>query len=278
MREIGVNTFGLSALIGQDFTGTFEEIRKIGFDSVEPLIVFSGAMGMDPDALAAGLSQGGQHAFWVDRQASGHMDQLRKMGLAVHGAHLGLVGILPDGLKTALPFLGPFAKENGLEYYVHSPQKETILAVQADAQAFRQAIEELKEYGVEMLFHCHYNEFRDDHGETVFSYLLREIPELRVELDVGWVQYAGVDVVQLMHQYADRIAIIHFKDFADGDQEKDFCAIGEGKLPLKEIMNAARELGLNGSGYVIDQDASSGDMLADLRTGYQNILRWEEKR
>ena len=277
MREIGVNTFGLSALMGQDFTGTFEEIRRIGFDSVEPLIVFSGAMGMDPDALAAGLKQGGQHAFWVDRQGAGHIDQLRKMGLDVHGAHLGLVGILPDGLKSVLPFLGPFARENGLKYYVHSPQKETIQAVQTDARAFRQAIEELKEYGVEMLFHCHYNEFIDDHGENVFAYLLREIPELRVELDVGWVQYAGVDAVQLIGQYADRIAVIHFKDFADSGKDKDFCAIGDGKLPLKEIMNAARKLKLSCSGYVIDQDASSGDMMEDLRTGYQNIRRWEEE-
>lgn len=274
--KIGINTFGLGKLPSQDFEGIFRSLKEIGYSSVEPIVVFSGAMGRDPDQIVKGLKMSGQTSFWVDQQASENIKRIREMGLAVEGVHLGLVGLVPGGLKTVLPYLGDFARENGLSFFVHSPQKETIETVQADVAAFREGIRELKEQGVELLFHCHHDEFADDNGNRVFDYLMQEIPELRVELDVGWVQYAGVDPVALMKQYPGRMAIIHFKDFADSGRDKDFCAIGEGKLPLREIIQAAKNLSLYDVPFIIDQDASDGDMVEDLRTGYTNIRNAED--
>lgn len=142
-------------------------------------------------------------------------------------------------------------------------------------QAFRKGLAVLKDHGIELLFHCHHHEFMEDQGDTPFSYLLREVPELRVELDVGWVQLAQKDVIEIMEQYRDRIAVIHLKDLTPDASEENssdcLTAIGEGSIPLDEIIRKAEDLDLSYTGLIVDQDASRGDMLADLRSGFRNI-------
>ncbi len=276
MKQLGVNCFGLNPLIHQDFEGTFAKLKEIGFTHIEPMVVFPAAQGADPSMIAARLKMAGQDGvFWVDTIAKERIARLREMGFIVEGVHLGLVAMVPGGLRAILPYAAKFAAENGLHYVIHSPQKQTIKDMQPEAEAFREGIDLLKKEGIELMFHCHYQEFSQDEGDTPFDYLLRTVPDLRVELDVGWVQYAGVDVLKVMDDYHDRIAIVHFKDIVEGAAQKGpkgiFTAIGEGSLPLPEILRKAERMQLSYGGLVIDQDASLGDMMEDMKKGFENI-------
>ena len=275
-QPIGINSFGLNALFHQDFEGTCAELKSIGFSSIEPMIVFPKAMNHEPDMMLKRLAMAGKDgAFWTESLAKERIAQLRASGFSVQGAHLGLINLVPGGLEALLPFAAEFASENRLSYMVHSPQKKRLKEIEADIQAFKKGLPLLKEQGTELLFHCHYHEFADDQSDTPFAYLLRQVPELRLELDVGWVQYSGLNVLRLMEEYRDRIAIIHFKDILPQAPEMDhdqICtAIGEGCLPLKEIIAMSNDLSLSYTGYVIDQDTSNGDMMDDLIRGYRNI-------
>ena len=277
MKQVGVNCFGLNALIHQDFEGTAAKLKEIGFTHIEPMVVFPAAQGADPSAMAQRLKMAGQDGvFWVNTIAEERIAYLREMGFTVDGIHLGLVGMVLGGLKTVLPYAAEFAAANELRYVVHSPQKKSLKEMQPDAEAMREGAELLKKSDCELIFHCHYQEFTRDEGDTPFDYLMRLIPDLRVELDVGWVQYAGEDVLAVMDKYQDRIAIVHFKDIVEGAAEKGpkgiFTAIGEGSLPLPEILRKAEGMKLSYGGLVIDQDASlSGDMLRDLEVGFRNL-------
>ena len=132
-----------------------------------------------------------------------------------------------------------------------------------------------------MVFHCFctiiLTNRKNDNGDTVFDYLLREIPDLKVELDVGWALYAGTDVVKLLKKYRDRIAIIHLKDINDGivkeNSKEFFTTVGEGSIPLEKILEEAQKIQLFESEYIIDQDDSKGDMLDSLRDGVNNIKK-----
>lgn len=279
MNQIGINTFGLKELLHDDFAGTVHALREIGFSSIEPMVVFPEASGMEPNRMEERLRTAGQDgAFWVSQTARQRIRWLRGEGFSVRGAQLGLVGMVPGGLDAVLPHALRFSQACGLSYLVYSPQKKTIAQMQPDAQALRRGLTLSRERGIELLFHCHYHEFSEDQGNTPFSYLLHEVPQLRVELDVGWVQFAKQDVFALMERYRERIAIIHLKDIAaDASADnihRSFTAIGEGSIPLEGILRKAKELPLFDTGLIIDQDASQNDMLTDLRNGFCNVQKF----
>lgn len=98
--------------------------------------------------------------------------------------------------------------------------------------------------------------------------------------EIGWAGIAG-DEQQTVKYYADRIAMLHLKDFypdyRNGQYTRKnmpteaFAAIGEGGIATKEIL-AIRETYPNFSGnIIIDQDKTTGDMLKALETGHRNI-------
>lgn len=276
-RTVGVNCFGLNELIHNDFEKTFSDLKKIGFNTIEPMVVFPKTLGMDTvtmnEKLKASKKDGG---FWPDEIAKGRIAYLRSIGFIVEGVHLSLVGMLPGGLGSILELACKFAVENDLKYVVHSPQKTTIEAIKKDVEDFKKGIDLFKQHDIELIFHQHHQEFTDDNGDTPFEYLLREVPELRIELDVGWLKFIDVDIIDTIHKYKDRIAILHLKDLVEdttGKQEKElFPAVGEGCIPLKEIILEGDEINSEYTRFVIDQDYSFNDMMKDLEVGYNNII------
>lgn len=87
--------------------------------------------------------------------------------------------------------------------------------------------------GVRLLYHNHDWEFAD--GRRVMDAILRDAPdELGLCPDIGWVMKGGEDVRAFLHETADRIGALHFKDFATTDPGVDTVLLGEGAVPLKK--------------------------------------------
>ena len=86
---------------------------------------------------------------------------------------------------------------------------------------------------------------------------------------------AGEDVIETMHSYRERIAILHYKDLIESRDEENngycFTALGEGILPLREILKESKKLHLMETGHIIDQDTSLGDMMQDLEKGVSRL-------
>lgn len=83
------------------------------------------------------------------------------------------------------------------------------------------------------------------------------------QLDVGWATHAGVDVAALITEYADRIQLLHIKDAVNlgGSGNPTFVNLGEGDVPLQDILASAKAAGI--AYYVMEYDfAADGNSFA----------------
>lgn len=276
--KIGVNFFGPKRSLYRDFEGTLDALKKAGFSAAELCIAFAGN-GEPPKELNLQIPpevflemSGG---IWNPEVAANRLKTVRDHGLTVLSAHVMLgFNFTPEGLIGCLPTLLDFGQANQLSYYVISPMKG-LTAIKPFIPALKQASDALAEVGITLLIHNHEMECIPENGTTALDYLMEQCPNLCLELDVGWAQFAGADPVALMKTYHDRIPLLHFKDIsADAcAQNRDTCftAIGEGSIPLKEIMAEAKNCALAEHGLIIDQDESPTDILEDLAIGLKNI-------
>jgi sugar phosphate isomerase/epimerase len=124
--------------------------------------------------------------------------------------------------------------------------------------------ESAKKRGLELAYHNHNVEFRKlQDGKTGYEILLKETdPALvKLEVDAGWVAAGGADPAALIAANAERVKLIHFKDFstvtppinelgpAAGGHIVD---LGTGVAPLKAAYEAARKAGTEY--FIVDHD------------------------
>lgn len=270
--KIGVNTFGLgSVLITEDRRTVLKKVKETGVDTLEVCIVC-----VDPPKAEKRTDGYRNDGIFLIDDAQERIEEIRACGLEVKGAHVMLSDTDLRNIKEIVEGMVAVAKQFQLQYYAISLMKSRPEEMEALVPELTYATERLAEEGIDFLYHNHEVELQpDETGETSLGYLLRRVPGMKLELDVGWAVFAGVDAVETMRQYADRIRIIHFKDIAEGAEGKrekvHFTAIGEGCIPLKEIIEAAAELPLYEQGLVIDQDSSETDEIADLAASVKNI-------
>ncbi len=133
---------------------------------------------------------------------------------------------------------------------------------------FKGLCERANSYGVRPVLHPHcggYIEFGDE-----IDRLAEEIPnELAgFVLDTGHLQYAGMDPVEWLRKYKDRLDYVHFKDidkkvydevmgehirFFEGCAKGSMCPIGKGMIDYKAVADVLAEIGY--SGYItIEQE------------------------
>lgn len=104
--KIGVNTFGLASCLHEDFPGTFQSLRTIGYTTVEPCIIADEAYNIPKEQVIAGLKKSGfEQAFWLGSEAHEKIAGVREMGFEVIGAHISMLDLLPGYFDAAVPYL-----------------------------------------------------------------------------------------------------------------------------------------------------------------------------
>ena len=143
----------------------------------------------------------------------------------------------------------------------------------------RAVCERANSYGVRPVIHPHaggYIEFSDE-----IEALVRDIPYevAGLCLDTGHLYYSGMDPVEYLKKYADRLDYVHFKDvdeavyrtvlgkhirFFEGCGEGSMCPIGTGALDYPAIKQALLDIGY--SGYItIEQERDPRNSDTSLR-------------
>jgi len=67
-------------------------------------------------------------------------------------------------------------------------------------------------------------------------------PRIGCCIDVGHTVSAGTDVVEAIHAAGPRLFNMHMKDLADFHAKESQVAVGEGKMPVREIFQALAKL------------------------------------
>ena len=101
-------------------------------------------------------------------------------------------------------------------------------------------------------------------GVTALEYFASKLaPEAVLEVDTYWVAVGGHDPVALLPKLGDRVVALHIKDGPGTTETKDQVAVGQGSLPIADIIAAAPN-----ALRVIELDDSRGDRFQAVADSY----------
>jgi len=210
----------------------------------------------------------------------------QKHGLSIVSAHL-------DGPTSKGEGLGAFlteAKAFGLRYivvpYVPPNERPTDRAgFERIADRLNRMADEVARAGMQLCYHNHAFEFgRDATGTRFLDTLMRasHAPQVQLEVDVFWVAVTGADPVEVLRQFAGRVALVHLKDkAADAPavlRESEVAAatfrdVGAGSIDFRAVLAAAHASGAEH--FFVEHDHPPGDALDSLKNSYRYLVGLE---
>ncbi len=259
LDKIGIQTYTLREALGEDFVGTMQMIKDVGYDYVEL------NRGDFATRTPAELKQ-----ILDDIGLPSPISHVDYDSLANRPGELAdIAGVLGCD-HLILPWIGD--DQRGLDQY------------KGHAEMLNRAGESLKASGIKVGYHNHQFEFFDlGDGETGMNILLEETDPVLVtfELDLFWAALTGTDIVGLFEKHPGRFKMCHVKDLK-GDASAfrtslDFPTIvqavmanvGEGDLPFESYFAASETAGLEY--FIAEHDNPPRPFRQSAETSYQSM-------
>ncbi|GGG63790.1 sugar phosphate isomerase/epimerase family protein [Paenibacillus radicis (ex Gao et al. 2016)] len=225
---IGLQLYTLRDATSEDFEGTLRKVAALGYEGVE----FAG---------------------YGDIEAEKMRDLLEELGLKAIGSHVGL-HLLEERIDEEIAYLKTIGAKYASIPWLNEDQRS------AEAWAthfvkFEEYGKRFRDAGIQLLYHNHDFEFEVSiDGQFVFDALYERIGSdlLKVEMDIGWVQYAGQDPLEYIAKYAGKLPLLHLKDYRKTEQGIDTVELGRGELPLLPIIDKASVSGVEW--IIVEQD------------------------
>jgi len=272
--RIGLQLYSVRNTLAKDPWGTLRKLSEAGFTHLEAANHHART---DP-GVGFGVS------------AKDLRTQLADLGLSIIGCHINPLelDILPQALDYQAE-LGNTQFGCDIEFFPYNDRDYVLRR----AEMFNTVGEMAKARGMRFYYHNHFQEFQRIGDDYVYDLILQNTdPNLvKLELDTYWMYRGGQDPVAWMTSHADRIVLLHQKDFPkdapqplnlyDGivsptetidmavfDERKDkrcFTEIGTGVLPIQQILDAAGTLP-NLDYLILEQDHTAMDEIDSVRT------------
>lgn len=249
---IGLQLFTLREDLAKDFRGTLRQVAEMGYEGVE----FAGYGGLPADELK---------------------QLLQELNLKAIGAHVSLANMKAD-LNKEIEYLHTIGAKYLICPYIAAEDRENPEAWKSLFAYFAEAGQQVNEQGLQFAYHNHAFEFEmkvDD--QYVFDALYASAsPEaIQVEMDAGWVQFAGLDTLQYIANYAGRLPLLHLKDFKGViNGQINTVELGQGEIDLPSVIQAGSDAGVEW--IIVEQDRCANPPLESVATSYnwlkQNYL------
>lgn len=265
--RVGTNVTGLIGEMNRNFEGCTQKLKAGGLDYFEIMSDW----GADPKTLAFYKNLTGCDSGWDNDSLEKRISYFRANGMDVWGMF-----VFDEILESQAEELGKFCQKNQISYVVISflEYKNGIESVYEDIKMLRHIIDILAQYHVQVWIHNHEHDLtiladKDGREKSIMDIFLENFSaeELMLEADTGWLVYAGVDAVEFVGKHSDRIAALHFKDihkdYKNMDRQDIFVACGEGTVDFQAVLKAVPAVDSERILYILDQDASKGDMIKD---------------
>ena len=249
---IGLQLFTLREDLSKDFTGTLRRVAELGYEGVE----FAGYGGLSAEDLK---------------------DLLQELNLKAIGAHVSLTNMKAD-LNKEIEYLQAINAPYLICPHITEDARHTPEAWQSLFAYFAKAGKQVKEKGLQFAYHNHAFEFEMKvNDQYVFDAMYGAVtPEaLQLEMDAGWIQFAGLDTLQYIANYAGRLPLLHLKDFKGTvNGEINTVELGEGEIDLVSVIQAGSDAGVEW--IIVEQDRCVNPPLESVATSYnwlkQNYL------
>jgi sugar phosphate isomerase/epimerase len=239
--KIALQVYTLREAASADMANTLKIIAEKGYSGVE----LAGFNSLSPDQIH---------------------EVLKKNSLTAVSAHFGFDDLESDtetwcqnakilGMsKITIPWISPaLMKDDHIQNIIVSINKI------ADKLALS---------GIELSYHNHDIDFSSG---SIYK-LMEFCPKLKMELDTYWAKFAGVDPLEIMEKYADRITLIHIKDMQTKGNLTNEDAnpnILEGSMDIKGILKKAENIGLEWA--IVEYDRTMGDPIEAVSKSRSNL-------
>jgi len=187
-------------------------------------------------------------------------------GMIISGVHANLLGsdrpeqLLDRALRLGtrdlvVPMISQrdFTRPDGVERAADSLNRALGLAQACDLR---------------LGYHNHHWEFQRAGGSSYHDQLYARLdPGVFAEVDVYWARVGGADPAAVIRQLGPRVRFVHLKDGPANSVEAPMCALGEGRIDLPAVLEAAR----SAEWHVVEIDHCHGDMLEALRRSVEYL-------
>ena len=272
--RVGLQLYSVRQSLAKDSWGTLARLSEAGFTYLE----------------AANHNARNDPGVGFGVSAPELRNRLAELGMSIVGCHINPldVDILPRALDYQ-PELGNTQFGCDIEFFPYGDRDYVLRR----AELFNRVGELARERGMRFYYHNHFQEFQRFGHDSAYDLILENTdPNLvKLELDTYWIYRGGQNPIEWMKKYADRVILLHQKDFpADAPQplnlfdgvisptenidmalfrerkeERCFTEIGTGVLPIQDILDAAAALP-NLDYLILEQDHTSLDEIESVRT------------
>lgn len=230
---LGLQLYSVRELLPKDYEGTLMQLGKIGYREVE----------------AAGF---------YNKPASEVKADMARAKLRCVSGHYPWSTLGPNVDKIL-----DFHKELGAEYVICASPGHKSPAAPAggghgapltiedwrwNAEQFNDVGKRAKAAGLKFGYHNHVAEFQAVDGVVPYDELLRLTDPALVtfEMDLGWVTVGGGDPKAYLRDHADRISMLHVKDFkpkaagAPAEARPEPAVLGRGTIDYAPIFRVVK--------------------------------------
>ena len=242
--NVALQLYTLRSHTAEDMIGALTKLGQIGYRAVE----FAGYGNAEPGAIRAALDRTG-----ID-------------GIAAHVA-LARVDDAFDTVVDEMHILG--CKHLIIPWL--PPEMRNRGGFDHLIETLNTRAPEAKDAGLHLGYHNHAFEFVPEDGILPFERIAESTDPALVslEIDCGWVAYAGWDSVAIIQQHRGRVPLLHAKE-EQVDGVADLPAPGSGPLPWKDIVAAGKEAG---SDYLIAEDDNPLDPWRTAELAFEHLSR-----
>jgi sugar phosphate isomerase/epimerase len=234
---LGLQLYSFREQLPKDYAGTLREVGGIGYKEVE----------------AAG---------YYDHSVAEVKQVLSDAGLKLVSAHYS-----SNELHTQIDEIIDFNKRLDVHFLVCSspgykdpsapknPDRNKAFTLEDwrwNAEEFNKFGEKVAAAGMQFGYHNHTMEFHKVDGVVPYEELLRltDPAKVTMEMDCGWVTYAGASAADYLRKYPRRVTMLHVKDFKSipapdlsNPEKPQIAELGQGKIDYRPILEEAAKHG-----------------------------------
>ncbi len=238
-QPLSVQLYTVRDALTADLPGTLQRLADIGFTNVEAFGFVDRADALREALDAAGLASPSGHARLLD---AGEQDLERIFHASV-----------TVGLGTLI------------DPHIDEARWTTREDVEAIARELSALAPRAADHGLTLGYHNHAFEFSNRidgvSAYEVFADALSD--DVVLELDTYWVTVGGDDPVAVLGKYGDKVQFLHVKDGDGSHDDKKQVAVGNGIMPIADIVAAAPD-----AQHVIELDDHEGDVFQAVADSY----------
>jgi sugar phosphate isomerase/epimerase len=238
-QPLSVQLYTVRDALSADLPGTLQRIADIGYTNVEAFGFVDNA-----DELAAAL---------------------RDAGLAAPSGHARLLDAGEQDLERIFHASTTLGFGTLIDPHIDESRWTTREDVEAIARELSALAPRAADHGLVLGYHNHAFEFSNRidgvSAYEVFADALSD--DVVLELDTYWVQVGGDDPVAVIGKYGEKVQFLHVKDGDGSHDDKQQVAVGNGIMPIREIIAAAPD-----ALHVVELDDHEGDVFQAVADSY----------